>query len=189
MGGYARSKTLAERAAWDAVRQIDAAHRPEFCVINPGLVLGPAIDRDLSTSHVLLRLLGRGVYPAMPKVAFPVVDVRDVAALHVRAMTHPAAPSNRWLCCNGTLSLRQVGELMVEAVPDLKRKVPTLELPNFLVHLLSHFDRDLKAIQVDLGCANVCDNSKTVSQLGMTFRSPQEAVRAATKSLRDLSVF
>lgn len=186
ISSYARSKTLAERAAWSAVEELDAATRPEFCTVNPGLVLGPAIDRDLSTSHVLLRLLGRGVYPAIPKVAFPVVDVRDVARHHLVAMTHPAAAGNRFLSCNGTLSLRRVGELMVEALPDLKPKVPTFELPSALVHLASYFDRDLQAIRADLGRANMCDNQKSVTELGMQFRSPKEAVHAAAQSLRDL---
>lgn len=189
VASYARSKTLAERAAWDAIAALDVPHRPEFCTINPGLVLGPAIDTDLSTSHVLLRLLGRGVYPALPKIAFPVVDVRDVAAQHILALTHAQAPGNRFLSCNGTLSLRRVGQLMVEALPDLRRKVPTIELPNAVVRFSSLFDRDLKAIRADLGRANLCDNQKAVTQLGMTFRTSEEAVRSAAKSLRDLGVF
>ena len=134
---YARSKTLAERAVWDMLDEINAGpSKLQLCAVNPGVVLGPALDNDLSTSHILIRLLGRGVYPALPKVSFPVVDVRDVANMHVLAMTHPAAFGERWLCCNGTLSLRRIGELIVETLPDLRRKVPTIELPSMLVSCL-----------------------------------------------------
>jgi len=187
VGSYARSKTLAERAAWDAIGEMgDAA--PAFCTVNPGVVLGPALDKDLSTSHVLIRLLGRGVYPALPKVAFPVVDVRDVARQHVTAMTHPDAAGSRWLACNGTLSLRDIGRVIVDALPDLERKVPTIELPSAMVRLASHFDRNLKSIRADLGRANLCDNSKTVNKLGIEFRSADEAVSSAAKSLRELGI-
>ncbi len=185
---YARSKTVAERSAWDAMRQLEATSSMAFCSINPGIVLGPALDADLSTSHVLIRLMGRGVYPALPKLAFPVVDVRDVALQHVVAMTHPKAPGERWLSCNGTLSLRRIGELIVETLPDLRSKVPTIELPSTLVRLASNFDRSLKAVRADLGKANLCDNRKSIDQLGLEFRAPEVAVAAAAQSLRELGV-
>ncbi len=185
---YARSKTVAERSTWNAIRQLETTSSMAFCSINPGIVLGPALDADLSTSHVLIRLMGRGIYPALPKLAFPVADVRDVALQHVVAMTHPKAPGERWLSCNGTLSLRRIGELIVETLPDLRGKVPTIELPSTLVRLASNFDRSLKAIRADLGKANLCDNRKSVSQLGMEFRAPEVAVAAAAQSLRELGV-
>src|SRR5690606_22130545 len=85
---YVASKALAERAAWDFVRTTPNA--PELTVINPGLVYGPALDLDLSTSHEVLTLMAKGKYPAAPRAGYAVVDVRDVAAAHVVAMTHPA---------------------------------------------------------------------------------------------------
>ena len=81
---YIRSKTLAEKAAWEFVTSTPNA--PELAVINPGFVQGPALDEDLSTSHELYRLMARGIYPAAPKVRFPVSDVRDVAVAHVQAL-------------------------------------------------------------------------------------------------------
>jgi len=92
ISGYARSKTLAERAAWEIYADLGATTNMAFCTINTGLVLGPALDKRLSTSHVLLRMLGRGAYMAIPKLALPIVDVRDVARHHVVALTHPSAP-------------------------------------------------------------------------------------------------
>lgn len=188
LSAYARSKTLAERAAWATVEELGETAPLALATVNPGMVLGPALDRDLSTSHVLIKLLGRGVYPAVPKLAFPVVDVRDVARQHVVAMTHPDATGERWLSCNGTLTLRRLGELIVAALPDLARRVPTLEVPSALVRIGSHFDRSLRSVRADLGKANLCDNRKAVERLGMHFRTPEEAVTSAALSLRDLGV-
>ena len=185
---YARSKTIAERAAWDVMTELAATSPMTFCSINPGVVLGPAIDKDLSTSHALIRMLGRGVYPALPKLAFPVVDVRDVAHHHVVALTHPDAAGERWLSCDGTLSLREMGQVIVETLPDLRRKVPTMEVPSKLMRLAAPLTPRMMAIRGDLGRANLCDNRKSVERLGMTFRSAREAVAAAAKSLRDLGV-
>ena len=185
---YARSKTLAERAAWDEMQRLAATSPMTLSTVNPGIVLGPALDAELSTSHVLLRLLGRGVYPALPKLAYPVVDVRDVARQHVVAMTHPNAPGQRWLSCNGTLSLRRIGQLIVETLPDLRRKVPTIEMPSTLIRLASHIDSNLASIRADLGKANLCDNSHAIDQLDFEFRAPEEAVRTAVLSLRELGI-
>ncbi|MFT5507999.1 MAG: dihydroflavonol-4-reductase [Hyphomicrobiaceae bacterium] len=188
LSAYARSKTIAERAAWEAIEGLKPGSQLSFCTINPGLVLGPALDKQLSTSHVLIRMIGQGVYPALPKLAFPVVDVRDVARQHVSAMTHINAGGERWLSCNGTLSLREIGQEIAAALPDLKRRVPTIELPSTLARMAAFLDRDLKAIRADLGKANLCDNQKSVTQLGMEFRSSREAVVSAAQSLRDLSI-
>jgi len=191
ISSYGRSKTLAERAAWEMIGDLQAVgngHVPELTVVNPGVVFGPALDTDLSTSHVILKLMGRGSYPALPKIAFPVVDVRDVAAVHLAAMTHENAAGERFLCCDQTLKLAEIGAALVAALPDLKRKVPTFELPSGLVRLVSHFDRNLKSIRGDLDKPNLCDTSKVREQLGVTFRPSREAVAAAAVSLRELGV-
>jgi dihydroflavonol-4-reductase len=188
VSSYARSKTIAERAAWDAMDELSATSAIEFCTINPGVVFGPALDKDLSTSHVLLRLLGHGAYAAVPKVAYPSVDVRDVARQHVIAMTHPGAAGQRWLSTDGTLSIREIGQIIVKVLPDLKRKVPSMIIPSPIVRLAATYDRNLRSIKADLGKSNLCDNSKTVTGLGMTFRTGEEAVTAAAQSLRTLGI-
>lgn len=188
LSAYARSKTEAERAAWEIADELQSVGSFSFCTVNPGLVLGPALDSDLSTSHVLIRLLGTGAYPAVPKVAYPIVDVRDVVRHHMLAMRHPDAGGERWLSCNGTLSLRQIGQIVAATLPDLKKRIPTQELPAILVRLAAFVDRDLNAILADLDKPNLCDNKKSVTRLGMQFRSPREAVASAAQSLRDLSI-
>jgi len=187
MSSYGRSKTLAERAAWEAIAALGSG-APELTVINPGMVFGPALDKDLSTSHVMLRLMGRGSYPAVPKVAFPIVDVRDVAAIHVKAMTAPEAAGQRYLCTDGTVRIRDIGRVMVETLPDLRRKVPTLELPSPVVRLAARFDRNLASIRGDLDRPNLCDTSKARQQLKFECRPAREAIASATLSLRQLGI-
>src|SRR5919108_3654456 len=117
---YVTSKTLAERAAWDFVRSSGSA--PELTVINPGFVQGPALDADLSVSHRLLQRMAQGQYPAVPRAGYEIVDVRDVAAMHVLAMKHPQAPGQRFICANGFLTLREIAAIVAETLPDDARK-------------------------------------------------------------------
>ncbi len=183
---YVKSKVLAERAAWDFVKAEPGA--PELAVVNPAFVLGPAPDPDLSTSHEVLRLMGIGAYPAAPKVGFPVSDVRDVAITHALAMTNPKAAGERFLSANGFLRLYEVGQLLAATLPDLKRKVPKFELHDFAVRLIALFDRRLRAVLPDLGFPRHISNAKAHEILEQSFRSPQEAVKAAASSLRALHV-
>ena len=187
---YAVSKTLAERAAWDEIESdIDVPrHVSELVVINPGFVLGPALDGDLSTSHTVLQLMARGAYPALPKLAFPVVDVRDVAQMHVLALNHPKAVGKRFVCADKTITLRQIAELMVAEFPDLARRVPRREAPSTLLRLAAFFDPKLRSIRGDLGRTNLVSNERARSDLGFTFRPASEAVTTAVKSMRQLSL-
>ncbi len=179
---YIASKTLAERAAWDFVRRTPGA--PELAVINPAFVQGPALDPDLSTSHEVLRHMARGLYPAAPRITFPVTDVRDVAELHVKAMRHPKAAGERFLSANGSLRLIAFGQLMVEECPDLKSKAPRFELPDIAVRGLAIFDPRLRTVLSELGYPRFCSNAKARAILGHTFRPANDAVRAAARSLR-----
>ncbi len=183
---YIVSKTLAERAAWDYVK--NEPRVPELATVNPAIVLGPATDTDISSSHEVIKLMAKGAYPAAPKVGFPISDVRDVAATHVLAMTTPAAAGKRFLTANGFLRLIEVGRLVADALPDLKDEVPGPELPDWLVRLVALFDKRLKAVIPDLGHPRPVSNAQAQSVLGQTFRSAPEAVKSAALSLRELGV-
>jgi nucleoside-diphosphate-sugar epimerase len=183
---YVRSKTLAERAAWDFVKS--EAKAPELTVVNPAFVLGPALDPDLSTSHEVLRLMAIGAYPAAPKVGFPISDARDVAITHARVMTHPQAAGQRFLSANGFLRLYEIGQLLAATLPDLKRKVPKFQMHDFSVRVIALFDKRLRAVLADLGHPRHISNAQAHAVLEQSFRSPQEAVKAAASSLRALHV-
>ncbi len=183
---YMLSKTIAERAAWDYVWATLGA--PELVSINPGFVQGPALDGDLSTSLHVQKLMGIGAYPGAPAISFPISDVRDIAALHVLAMTHPKAAGERFLAAQGTASLYGIGQIIADALPDLKSKVPKVELPNVVVRAMALFDTRLEAVLPELGTARICSNMKTRELLGFKFRSAEDAIRDAAVSLRKLNV-
>lgn len=183
---YAVSKTLAERAAWDFARRTPGA--PELTTIAPAFVLGPALDADLSTSHEVIRLMARGVYPAAPKVGFPVSDVRDVAAAHATVMTHPRAAGERFIVAEGLMHLIELGRIVAEVCPDLRGRVPKFELPDFVVRAAAMIDRRLKAVLPDLGHPRLISNAKAREVLGLEPRSAETAARAAVESLRALKV-
>lgn len=181
---YFKSKTIAEKAAWDFTESTPGA--PELVAINPSFVQGPAVDGDLSTSHEVYRIMAKGTYPAAPSISFPVTDVRDVAAAHVEATFRPGASGNRYLIGEGRLSLYELGQITARELPDLGSKVPKFELPDFAVRMLAVFDRRLRTILPELGEKKAYSNAKIKAELGLTLRSAEEAATAAVRSLRDL---
>lgn len=182
---YARSKTLAERAAWDFVKSEGSGM--ELAVVNPGLVLGPALDGDLSSSIEIIQLMLRGKYPAVPRVHIPVVDVRDVADLHVAAMTHPAAANQRFLCADSSQWFAETSRAIRAAIPEA-RKMPTRELPNVVVRLMGLIDLRLRSIVPELGIERPISHAKAERLLGFRFRSASEAAVASAKSLIELKL-
>jgi dihydroflavonol-4-reductase len=181
---YIKSKTIAEKAAWHFIKSTPGA--PELAVINPCFVQGPALDADLSTSHELYRLLARGVYPAVPRIRFPVVDVRDVAAAHIEAAFRPEAAGNRYLIGEGQLGLYELGRILMRELPDLKSKAPKFQLPDVVVRALAIFDKRMRTILPELGEMKDYTNARAKAGLGLSLRSADEAATAAVRSLRDL---
>jgi nucleoside-diphosphate-sugar epimerase len=186
ISAYVASKTLAERDAWAYAR--GRADAPELVVLNPGFVQGPALDRDLSTSHEVLRRMAAGSYPATPSAGYAIADVRDLAVAHAVALEHPAAVGERFLIANGFLTFRDMATIMHSTLPDLGRRLPSRQAPDLLLRLLSNFDRALLAVLPDLSTPRTCDNTKARERLGLSFRPAREALQAATMSLRQLAL-
>jgi dihydroflavonol-4-reductase len=180
---YIASKAIAERAAWDYLKKTPGA--PRLAVINPALILGPALHPHLSTSLEIVRRMARGAYPAVPRIAFPICDVRDVATAHALALTSPQAAGKRFLIANGNLTLMAIGRLIAAELPDLADKVPGYDLPDFLVRLLALFDNRLDITLPELGPERHCTSGRAREVLSLSLRSADEAVRATVRSLRD----
>ena len=181
IGAYATSKTLAEREAW---RLMDAAGRhDDLAVINPGLILGPLLDEDPGTSSMLVRRLLDGKLPAVPKLSMSVVDVREVAALQVDAMTSPVAGGQRCVASVGTYSMSEMGAMLRPAFP--KRRVPTAELPNWLVRVVALFDRDVRDNLHEMETVRRADGQRGSKRLGRPLIRAAEAAVATGKSLVD----
>ena len=183
---YIASKALAERAAWEYVT--GKGRRSWLSVINPGLVLGPAIDRDLSSSHAILKAMARGSYPAAPGAGYPVADIRDVAVAHVRAMTAPAAAGERLIVADDYLTLMQLSKILGRERPDLRWRLPWFELSDGFVRFYSRFDPRLRAVLADLGATRRVSNAKAEAALDMHFRRADEAAVDAIRSLDALGM-
>ena len=187
VSAYAKSKTVAERAAWDFVEQEGGSL--ELAVVNPVAVLGPLLSPDASTSIELVKRLVDGSMPGTPKVAYGLVDVRDVADLHVRAMTAPEAAGERFLALGEDFRwISEMGEWLREAFPDRAKKIPKRQLPSPLVRLASVFDGSLRQLTPELGVRKRATNEKARSRLGWAPRGDREAVVATAESLLALGL-
>jgi nucleoside-diphosphate-sugar epimerase len=182
MTAYVKSKTLAERAAWDFIAAEGGAL--ELSVVNPVVVFGPVLGPDYSPSVLLIQRLMTGTIPGSPKLTFGVVDVRDVADLHLRAMVHPAAKGERFLGVAGDfIWIRDIAKVLKDRLGEAARKVPTRQLPNWLVRLAALRDPAVKQILPELGKQKNGSNEKARRTLGWTPRSNEEAIVATAESL------
>jgi nucleoside-diphosphate-sugar epimerase len=182
VSAYAKSKTIAERAAWDFVAGDGGTL--ELAVVNPVAVLGPLLGPDTSTSIELVKRLIDGSMPGMPKVAYGIVDVRDVADLHVLAMQTPAAAGERFLALGEDFRwIRELGAWLRETHPQRAKKIPRRELPNLLVRIASRFDGSLRQLTPELGVRKRATNQKARRLLSWAPRSDREAVEATAETL------
>jgi dihydroflavonol-4-reductase len=172
---YTLSKTLAERAAWDFVKT--EAPKMRLTTVNPVFVLGPPLDQHYGTSLKVIERILRGKDPMLPRIAFPVVDVRDVAKVHVRALDEPNTEGKRVIAADRTLWLSELAAELKTAYPD--RRMPTRTAPDILIRLLGLFDPALRSIVPTLGHFEKVSNARARDLLEMEFISAREAVRAA----------
>ena len=184
---YIKSKTLAERAAWDFIAREGGAL--ELAVVNPVGVFGPVLGPDYSTSILLVQRLMDGAMPGCPQLSFGAVDVRDVADLHIRAMTDPAAKGERFLAVAGDfLSIRDIAMILKNRMGASARRVPTRQLPNWLVRLAALRDPAVKQILPELGKPKNATGEKARRVLGWAPRSREDAIVATAESLLRLGL-
>lgn len=174
---YPKSKTLAERAAWDFAGDF------ELVSINPGFVLGPVLGPTLGTSaQIVRRLLTRDV-PASPRMGMAVVDVRDVATAHRLALETPAAAGNRYIVASEHLWMREIAAALAEEFNPQGYRVPTGELPSWLVRVLGRFDPSIQPILSHLNRRELVSSDKARRELGWTSRPARESVVDTAYSL------
>jgi len=179
---YVKSKTLAERAAWDFIAKEGGAL--ELSVVNPVGVFGPVLGPDYATSILLVQRLMDGAVPGCPRLYFGGVDVRDVAGLHLRAMTQPAAKGERFLAVAGDfMSMVEIAKVLKDRMGAAAKKVPTRQLPDFLVRLAAMRDPAVKQILPELGKRKNATNAKAKRMLGWSPRSNEESIVATAESL------
>ena len=148
------------------------------------VVFGPVLGPDYSTSILIVQRLMDGAVPGCPRLNFGAVDVRDVADLHLRAMTHPAAKGERFLAVAGDfLSMRDIARILKRRLGAAARRVPTWQLPNFLVRLAALRDPAVRQILPELGKFKNASGEKAKRVLGWAPRSTEEAIVATAESL------
>jgi dihydroflavonol-4-reductase len=178
---YVRSKVIAERAARDFMAR--EGGELEFVTINPGAVLGPVLGSDFSPSLEIVAKLMNGELPGLPNFGFALVDVRDIADAHVRAMTAPNINGERFLCAGEFLWMKDIAAILKAQLGDKARRVPTRSLPDFLMRIVGIFDKEVGMVLPELGKARVCDASHARAVLGWVPRPAAESIVDCANSL------
>jgi dihydroflavonol-4-reductase len=179
---YIKSKTLAEREAWDFIAR--EGGDLELTAVNPVGVFGPVLGDGYAASVGFVKMLLEGKIPGCPRIWFGVVDVRDVADLHLRAMGHPAAAGQRFIATAGeAMPLLEIAEVLKAALGDRANKVATRRLPDWIVRLGAVFSPSLRQLTPQLGKVRSASSAKARHVLGWTPRSREDAVIATAESL------
>ena len=177
---YVRSKTIAERAAWDLARERGEEDR--LSVVNPGAIIGPVLNDDLSYSlQAVQRLLGGT--PGVPRLGFSLVDVRDVADLEIRAMTAPEAGGERFIAATQFLWMAEIGEVLRERLGESASKVPTRTIPNLLVRGMALFDPGIRSVVGGLGKRTELSSEKARNTLSWSPRPVEDTIAETGESL------
>jgi nucleoside-diphosphate-sugar epimerase len=180
MTPYARSKTIAELAAWDLVARRDAKSR--LATVNPGAIIGPTLHDDHSYSLQAIERLLRGM-PGTPRIGFSFVDVRDVADLHIRALTAPDAGGERFVAVDRFMWMAEVAAVLRERLGDAASKVPTRSVPNLLVRAMALFDPSIRSILGQLGRKTELSSEKARRSLGWEPRPIEDSIAECGESL------
>lgn len=184
---YQKSKTLSERAAWTFIEEEGAGL--ELTTVNPVGVMGPILTADYSHSNEQIRQLLAGEVKAVPNVDSGYVDVRDVAALHLLAMTSPKAAGERFLATTGeTLSMLEVANILRAAFPAYAEKLPTKKIPNAVLKAAAIADPKLKMLASLTGKYAETSNQKAKNMLGWQPRPAREAILATASSMITLGI-
>ncbi|WP_333714357.1 SDR family oxidoreductase [Yoonia sp.] len=176
---YTKSKTLAEKAAWDFVT--NDAPAMQMTVINPGFVLGAPLDRHFGTSIAVIERLVNAKDPMLPDVGFTAVDIRDVAALHVTVIDKPQTVGQRIMAVENFLKFADMAQAIKTAFP--RRKTVTRVAPDIVIRLLGLFDPAVRSIVPNLGRVDKFDNSRAKATLGRGMHQSRNAVVDAARYL------
>jgi dihydroflavonol-4-reductase len=181
VSAYSQSKTLAERAAWDLIAT--AGGKTTLATVNPALVLAPVLSDDYSESVQVIERLLNGRVPGLPRLGFNIVDARDVADLHIRAMTAAEAAGQRFIAAGQYAWMADLAAILKAELGAEAAKVPTRKVPDFVLRLAALFDKDLGAVVGGLGKRHDFTSAKAQTLLGWKPRSITETVVDTARSL------
>ncbi|HTR85241.1 MAG TPA: aldehyde reductase [Reyranella sp.] len=178
---YRLSKTLAERAAWEFMGKQTGP--TTLTTVLPSMVVGPVLSSESLGSVQVVQRLMNGSVPGTPRIGFTMVDVRDVADLHIRAMTSPAAAGQRFIAAGEFMWMADIARTLRDRLGARAPKVPKRRLPDFVVRLIGLFDATLRQVAAGLGQKRVFTAAKAKAALGWTSRPSTDAVVDCAESL------
>src|SRR5580692_8607018 len=181
VSAYSQSKTIAERAAWDLIAASGGS--TTLATVNPALVLGPVLSGDYSESVQVVERLMSGRVPGLPRIGFNIVDARDVADLHIRAMTAPEAAGQRFIAANQFAWMADIAAILKAQLGTEAAKVPTRKVPDFVLRIAGLFDKDLGSVTGSLGQKHDFSSAKAQDMLGWRPRPMEDTVLDCAKSL------
>ena len=183
---YFLSKTRAERSAWEFMESRGLKNK--LTTINPGGVFGDALDKKGGTSIEYVRQFLKGKFPAAPKFAVLISDVKDVAKSHVACIRNKKVGGRRLIVGKEVKKLVELSQIMAEAMPEYAKKVPKKELPNFMVKLISYIDSSAKTMIPDLGIMMQTDSTYAEDLLGLKFKGAKDFINENAKSVVKLGL-
>ena len=184
IGAYSKSKTLAERAAWDFINGAENLNKMELAVINPPLILGPVPNKNVRTSIELVRTMMLGQVPGVGRIKMGLVDVRDVASAIILAMNTPEAAGNRFLvAADKSMWLKDIADLLYEKYAARGYKINRIQFPSLLVRLIALFDKKVSRVTESLDWDYELSNEKAKRVLKWTPRSAEESILSMAESL------
>jgi nucleoside-diphosphate-sugar epimerase len=182
VAAYPKSKTIAERAAWDFIAAEGGTL--ELSTVNPVGVIGPVLGPDYSTSILMIQRFMAGAVPGCPRISFGLVDVRDVADLHIRAMTSPAARGERFIAVGSdNVPMVDIARVLKARMGSAARRVPTRQVPDLLVRIAALRDPAVRTILPELGRTKKVTSDKARSLLHWSPRTYEDSVVDTAESL------
>ena len=183
ISAYSKSKTLAEKAAWEFWKT--EGHPFDLAVINPALVVGASISGDIGESNKAVEMVASGRMPVAVPLMFGYVDVRDVAAAHILAMQNPASNGERFALVEKDLWYKDVAKILRENGFD---KAPTIGIPVWLAKILANFNKELKLTLPYLGRKRSIKNTKAREKLGWNPRPAEESILDIANQMKKLGM-
>jgi len=185
LDAYGRSKAMAERAAWDFIKQLPDDKKFELAVVNPGLVMGPVLTKHVPTSLEIIKRSLDKTAPLVPKLNLVVTDVRDVALAHIRAMTVPEAAGKRHIICTASKWMKDVTAILHKEFKGQGYFVPTIVAPNFFVWLNSLVEKSYRLIVQRLSREFYFENTRMTEVLKITPTELEKTIIDSAYSLID----
>jgi nucleoside-diphosphate-sugar epimerase len=188
IGAYDKSKTIAERAAWQFMDGVKGTSPMQLAVINPGLVLGPLLSSDWGTSGEMVKRILSHQVPAIPNINFATVDVRDVASAHLSAMISPEAAGQRFICAEANHSMMEIAQILKARYGTRGFKIPTGRLPSFVIRVMAVFDKTVRLALNDLDSTQNVDSTKIRTVLKWQPRDLVEMTTSMADSMIEYGV-